>query len=207
LWQRTTTSDGQFLLQCLDISERKEAEQQLELAARADALTGIPNRTRFLELLREAIAIWTPSDRQVAVIFLDVDDFKIINDSLGHGFRAGLLAGGDDLLRDQIALRRRRRSDMHRFDGHFDMHGIAIGIRIDRDGGNPHLARRLDDATGDLATVGDQDFREHAEVIPLRSVVPFMTCACGVKPTMQITAFQSICDSNSSLWPSLGTSF
>jgi len=34
-----------------------------------------------------------------------------------------------------------------------------------------------------------------------------MTCACGVKPTMQITAFQSICDSNSSLWPGPGTSF
>src|SRR5215208_6545876 len=44
LWQRTTASDGQFLLQCLDISERKHAEQQLELAARADALTGVPNR-------------------------------------------------------------------------------------------------------------------------------------------------------------------
>src|SRR4051812_29182803 len=43
LWQRTTTSDGQYLLQCVDISERKNAEQQLELAARADALTGVPN--------------------------------------------------------------------------------------------------------------------------------------------------------------------
>ncbi|MEP6564586.1 MAG: hypothetical protein ABJB10_05570 [Mesorhizobium sp.] len=37
--------------------------------------------------------------------------------------------------------------------------------------------------------------------------VPFMACACTVKPTMQFTTFQSICDSNSPLWPGLATSF
>jgi diguanylate cyclase (GGDEF)-like protein/PAS domain S-box-containing protein len=91
LWQRTATTDGNFLLQCVDISERKAAEQQLEVQARADALTGLPNRTRFVELVEEALQIWAPLDRMVAVLFLDVDDFKLINDSLGH-------ASGDHLL-------------------------------------------------------------------------------------------------------------
>ena len=78
-----------------------------------------------------------------------------------HGFGAGRLAGLDDLLGDEIALRGRRRADMHRLVGHLDMHRVAVGIGIDRDGGDPHLPRRLDDAAGDLAAIGDQDFLEH----------------------------------------------
>ncbi|MEA2444556.1 MAG: hypothetical protein QOJ12_1848 [Thermoleophilales bacterium] len=92
LWQRTEVSDGHFLLQCVDISTRKGAEDELARQARHDALTGLPNRTRFVELMSETLARSTP-ERRVAVLFLDLDDFKIINDSLGHG-------SGDRLLAD-----------------------------------------------------------------------------------------------------------
>ena len=81
-----------------------------------------------------------------------------------HGFGPGRLAGLDDLLGDEIALRRRRRADMHRLVGHLDMHRVAVGVGIDRDRRDPHPPRRLDDAAGDLAAIGDQDFLEHRDV-------------------------------------------
>ena len=67
---------------------------------------------------------------------------------------------------DEIALRGGRRPDMHRLVGHLDMHGVAVGVRIDRDRSDAHLARRLDDAAGDLAAIGDQDLLEHERLFP-----------------------------------------
>jgi diguanylate cyclase (GGDEF)-like protein/PAS domain S-box-containing protein len=84
LWQRTSVANGVFLLQCVDISDRKHAERQLEVQATSDTLTGLPNRTRFVELLRSSLQTIAPG-RAAAVMFLDLDDFKVINDSLGHG--------------------------------------------------------------------------------------------------------------------------
>ena len=86
------------------------------------------------------------------------------------GFGAGRLAGRDDIFGDEIALRGRRRADMHRLVGHLDMHGVAVGIGIDGDRRDPHLPRRPDDAAGDLAAIGDQDFLEHRRAFFLRCV-------------------------------------
>jgi len=46
--------------------------------------------------------------------------------------------------------------------GHLDMQGVLVRIGIDRDGGDAHSARSLDDSAGDFAAIGDQDFLEHA---------------------------------------------
>jgi diguanylate cyclase (GGDEF)-like protein/PAS domain S-box-containing protein len=81
----------------LDITPRKEAEDRLAHLAYHDPLTGLPNRAMFREHLEVAIARAERTGRGVAVLFLDLDDFKLVNDSLGHG-------AGDELLR-AVALR------------------------------------------------------------------------------------------------------
>lgn len=80
-----------------DITERKQLEQQLAYQAFHDPLTGLSNRAHFHRCLDQALAGPTPTQKQVAVLFLDLDGFKIINDSLGHEV-------GDQLL---VAVARR----------------------------------------------------------------------------------------------------
>ncbi len=67
-----------------DITDRKEAEAAVEHMAYHDPLTGLPNRQMYRERLNEALARAKRNRQLVAVLFLDLDRFKIINDTLGH---------------------------------------------------------------------------------------------------------------------------
>jgi diguanylate cyclase (GGDEF)-like protein/PAS domain S-box-containing protein len=76
-----------------DITEHKRIEQQIHYMATHDALTGLPNRLMFSQLLNQAIRSAQRNKRQLAVFFIDLDRFKTINDSLGH-------EAGDRLLKE-----------------------------------------------------------------------------------------------------------
>jgi diguanylate cyclase (GGDEF)-like protein/PAS domain S-box-containing protein len=69
----------------LDITDQKRLEEQLSHQAFHDALTGLPNRTYFVEQVTSAMARARRSGNGMAVVYLDLDDFKVINDTLGHG--------------------------------------------------------------------------------------------------------------------------
>ena len=75
----------------LDLSERKLAEERIRYMADHDALTGLPNRALLQDRLQQALAHAQRSHTRVAVLFIDLDYFKHINDSLGHQIGDGLL--------------------------------------------------------------------------------------------------------------------
>jgi diguanylate cyclase (GGDEF)-like protein len=82
-----TDKDGMpmYLIgQVQDITSRKETEKRLEYLATHDPLTGLPNRTLFLDRLGHAINLAKRRQTRLAVLFLDLDSFKFVNDNYGH---------------------------------------------------------------------------------------------------------------------------
>ncbi|HUY52358.1 MAG TPA: EAL domain-containing protein [Streptosporangiaceae bacterium] len=82
---------GGLVLTLRDVTEHRQLERELKYRAFHDSLTGLPNRLLFQERVVRALARARRTGANVAVLFIDLDDFKIINDTMGHGV-------GDELL-------------------------------------------------------------------------------------------------------------
>ena len=86
----------------LDITGRKALESELQHQTFHDTLTGLANRALFLDRVDHAIARYGRSHRPISVLLLDVDDFKIVNESLGHAAGDALLVEVATRLRDSL---------------------------------------------------------------------------------------------------------
>ncbi|WP_035384342.1 EAL domain-containing protein [Ferriphaselus sp. R-1] len=119
-----------------DISERKKEEEYIQFLANYDQLTGLPNRTLLLDRAEQALGLALRNSSKVAVVFIDLDRFKTINDSLGHDV-------GDALLK-QVAQRFKaclRRTDTLARQGGDEF--VAILADLGSESEATHVAEKL----------------------------------------------------------------
>ena len=147
-----------------DVTERVAFESQLEHQALHDPLTGLPNRSLLKDRLGQAIAELSRNGRAVAVLFLDLDRFKYVNDSLGHHV-------GDEVLEEMG----RRLSSL-----------LRPSDTVARFGGDEFvlLCRDLDDGR-DAAQIAHRVLRTVAEPLPVGGISHRMTASVGIALTQE----------------------
>lgn len=87
-----------------EVAERRQAESKLNYLAYHDPLTGLANRRCFIERLEQNLIEARQGDRRLAVLFIDLDQFKQVNDSLGHGIGDELLVSVAARITDHVKL-------------------------------------------------------------------------------------------------------
>ncbi|MCC7489089.1 MAG: EAL domain-containing protein [Gammaproteobacteria bacterium] len=152
-----------FIIAARNIAERKLAEQRIRYLARIDALTKVPNRMQFQHLLQRSIARASRQGRGFALLYLDVDRFKDINDIYGHS------AG--DLCLETLTERLGRLLPSGTIIGRFagDEFGIILENPADAVAASLHLA---DTARAILA--------ELARMLPYHGHQIYMTVSIGI---------------------------
>ncbi|WP_198358696.1 EAL domain-containing protein [Noviherbaspirillum autotrophicum] len=147
-----------------DMTSRKEAEDAIRNLAFYDPLTHLPNRRLLLDRLKQALATCTRTHRNGALLFIDLDNFKMLNDTLGHDV-------GDQLLQ-QVAQRL--------------IHGARQGDTVARLGGDEFVVmlENLSDCSGEAATqaeiVGEHILGAFSQAFQLQDGAYPSTASIGV---------------------------
>ncbi|MDO8207287.1 MAG: EAL domain-containing protein [Gallionella sp.] len=130
----------------IDITERKAAEEEIKNLAFYDPLTALPNRRLLMVRLKQALASSARNGREGALLFIDLDNFKTLNDTLGHDF--------GDLLLQQVA--RRLESCIREGDTVARLGGDEFVVMLEDLSGHTLEASALTQAVGEkiLATLG-----------------------------------------------------
>ena len=152
----TADVDG-IVLTMRDITKRKQLDLELRHQALHDSLTGLPNRLLFADRVDQALRRSERLNTSVAVLFLDIDDFKIVNDSLGH-------AAGDDVLiavAARLATATRAGDSAARLGG--DEFGFLLEVGVVDDSAEM-AAQRIQEALRDPFVVGDKEMQLHASI-------------------------------------------
>lgn len=140
-----------------DITGLKETQARLERAATFDSLTGLPNRSLLTDRLRQAQSQARRRGTRLAICFVDLDDFKPVNDTLGH-------AGGDALLRE---VARRLEDSLRAGDTVARLGGDEFVLLLSDIGDRDEISQTLERLLGRLAepyTLGGQEIRISASV-------------------------------------------
>jgi len=138
VWAQLTTSNvnslagaRHTLVQMVDVTERRSAREELERRALHDELTGLPNRALLADRLHQSLARSQRNGLYTAAIFIDLDNFKRVNDSAGH-------QAGDQLLKE--TARRRETDTVARFGGD---EFVVLCEDLDSPSEAQHLAERI----------------------------------------------------------------
>jgi diguanylate cyclase (GGDEF)-like protein/PAS domain S-box-containing protein len=162
-----STDDPQFkgeIFVARDITERKRAERRIRYLARYDALTKIPNRMQFQHLLQQAIARSRRAGHGVAMLYIDMDRFKEVNDTFGH-------ASGDRVLE---VLTERLTRVLHSEAVLGRLAGDEFALFVDG------LSENEDEASGEVAQLARTVLHAAGEAFHIRQQEVFLTVSIGI---------------------------